>query len=78
VPEPTAEAEPKAAPEPARRSRRTPRKTDSNTAFDKHVRSARRWLSSNPEMSGAEIGKKLGTSDRYGRKVRTAALAKAS
>ncbi|MEU6990354.1 hypothetical protein ABZ953_06785 [Streptomyces sp. NPDC046465] len=78
VPEPAPEAEPKSAPEPARRNRRTTRKSEKNSAFNKHVRSARRWLDADPKLSGADIGKKLKTSDRYGRKVRTAALAEAS
>jgi hypothetical protein len=78
VPEPVTEAEPKSAPEPARRTRRATPGSDKGSAFNKHVRAAQRWLSSDPAMSGADIGKKLGTSDRYGRKVRTAALAQAS
>lgn len=75
VPEPAPEAEPDSAPEPARRNRRS---TRTSTAFDKHVRTVRKWLATEPKLSGAEIGKKLGKSDRYGRKVRTAALAQAS
>lgn len=92
VPEPPTEAERNHAPEPVRQARRNQspepapptgrnqtRNQNSNAkAFDKHVSQARRWLNSNPDLNGAEIGKKLGTSDRYGRKVRTAALAQAS
>lgn len=78
VPEPAPEAEPKSVPDPARRNRRTTRKSAKDSAFDKHVRQARRWLAAEPALSGTDIGKKLKTSDRYGRKVRTAALTQAS
>lgn len=79
VPELNAGAEPQDAPEPARpRNRRTTRKTAKDAAFHKHVRSARRWLTGDPDLSGSDIGKKLGTSDRYGRKVKQAALETAS
>lgn len=79
VPELNAEAEPQEASEPARpRNRRTVRKSAKDAAFHKHVRSARRWLAGDPELSGTDIGKKLGTSDRYGRKVKRAALETAS
>ncbi|MFJ3093590.1 DUF2637 domain-containing protein [Streptomyces hydrogenans] len=44
------------------------------TAFDRQVTKAREWLAAEPELSGTAIGKKLGTSDAYGRRVRRAAL----
>jgi hypothetical protein len=77
VPDPGPGPEPQGTPEPARRTRRKTSPNSKSTAFDKHVRTALRWLDADPDLSGADIGKKLGTSDRYGRKVRTAALSQA-
>jgi hypothetical protein len=34
---------------------------------------ARGWLKSDPGLSGADIGKRLGTGDSYGRRVKRAA-----
>ncbi|MEG8275751.1 DivIVA domain-containing protein [Streptomyces sp. AHA2] len=42
-------------------------------SFDGHVRLAREWLAADPSLSGAEIGKRLGTGDSYGRRVKRAA-----
>lgn len=39
---------------------------------------ARDWLTDNPSLTGTDIGKKLGTGDSYGRRVRRAALESAS
>lgn len=72
-------------PVPVRQPRRMARKTKvkassapgtgkaGTAAFDEHVRSATAWLAKDPELSGSAIGSKLGTSDRYGRKVKSAA-----
>jgi hypothetical protein len=39
------------------------------------VRTVRGWLEAEPELTGAEIGRRLGTSDAFGRRVRRAAQA---
>lgn len=49
-------------------------KAASTASFDEHVQTATAWLTDNPELSGTAIGKKLGTGDSYGRRVRRAAL----
>lgn len=46
---------------------------DAGPAFDRHVRLAAGWLALEPELSGTAIGKRLGTGDSYGRRVRRAA-----
>lgn len=78
-------APPVPPPVPVRQPRRMARKTKvkagsapgtgkaGTAAFDEHVRSATAWLAKDPELSGSAIGTKLGTSDRYGRKVKSAA-----
>ncbi|WP_371634486.1 hypothetical protein OG693_39620 (plasmid) [Streptomyces sp. NBC_01259] len=43
-------------------------------SFDEHVATARGWLSDDPALSGTDIGKRLGTGDSYGRRVKRAAL----
>ena len=48
-----------------------------NTTFNRQVAEARHWLANEPELTGTAIGKRLGTSDTYGRRVRRAALATA-
>jgi hypothetical protein len=54
--------------------RSTAPKTGTSTAsFDEHVTIARGWLKSDPGLSGADIGKRLGTGDSYGRRVKRAA-----
>ncbi|KPC71541.1 hypothetical protein ADL35_35005 [Streptomyces sp. NRRL WC-3753] len=65
---------------PVRRARRTTRsstarKKAATGSFDEHVSTARQWLADNPEMTGTDIGNRLGTGDSYGRRVRRAALA---
>jgi hypothetical protein len=45
-----------------------------NTAFRAHVDRVRNWLAADPDLKGTEIGKRLGTSDSYGRRVRRVAL----
>lgn len=47
------------------------------SAFERQVAEARNWLTDEPELSGTAIGKRLGTSDAYGRRIRRAALANA-
>lgn len=70
---------------PVRQPRRTAskRKTRTGTApgtsqpgtaaFDEHVRTASALLAKDPDLSGSAIGKKLGTSDTYGRRIKRAA-----
>lgn len=48
------------------------------TRFDRHVTTARQWLAEDPSLSGTAIGQRLGTGDSYGRRVRRAALEKAT
>ncbi|MFD8948529.1 hypothetical protein ACFV0B_06710 [Streptomyces xanthophaeus] len=47
------------------------------TAFDEHVVTVRTWLRVQPELTGTDIGERLGKSDGYGRRLRRAALATA-
>jgi hypothetical protein len=55
-------------------ARSTAPKTGTGTAsFDEHVTIARGWLKTEPNLSGADIGKRLGTGDSYGRRVKRAA-----
>jgi hypothetical protein len=54
--------------------RGTAPKTGTSTAsFEEHVTIARGWLKDKPDLSGADIGKRLGTGDSYGRRVKRAA-----
>lgn len=82
VPEPPAETEPAPPSVPVRRTRRVPprpaRSKRDNRSFEEHVSTARDWLADNPSLTGTDIGKKLGTGDSYGRRVRRAALETAS
>lgn len=43
-------------------------------SFEEHVATAREWLSEDPALSGADIGKRLGTGDSYGRRVKRAVI----
>lgn len=47
----------------------------SGGTFAEHVVTVKTWLAVEPELTGTEIGTKLGTSDSYGRRVRRAAVA---
>lgn len=54
--------------------RSTAAKTGTSTAsFEEHVTTAREWLRTDPSLSGTDIGKRLGTGDSYGRRVKRAA-----
>lgn len=79
---------PKPSRKPVQRGRSTasrkPRQAASSTAsqpgtgagtasFEEHVATAREWLSGDPSLSGTDIGKRLGTGDSYGRRVKRAA-----
>ncbi|AWT43185.1 MULTISPECIES: hypothetical protein [Streptomyces] len=44
-----------------------------NTTFAKRVATVRNWLGTEPELTGAEIGTRLGVSDGYGRRLLRAA-----
>lgn len=48
-------------------------KEASTASFDEHVKTATGWLTADPDLSGTAIGKKLGTGDSYGRRVKRAA-----
>jgi hypothetical protein len=88
---PELEAVPESVPDPVpvRPRRRTSKRTGRSSApkarpkktgtasFDEHVRTAIDWLADDPTLSGTAIGKKLGTGDSYGRRVRREALAQA-
>ncbi len=88
-PAPTPVPELEAAPEhdrPHAPVRPTPKKTPNTTrrnrnngrskgSLEDHVRSARKWLTENPSISGAEIGRRLGLGDRYGLTIRGHAAA---
>lgn len=57
-----------------RAARSTAPKTGTGTAsFEEHVAIARGWLKQEPGLSGTDIGKRLGTGDSYGRRVKRAA-----
>lgn len=43
--------------------------------FREQVALARQWLAEDPNLTGIALGKRLGTGDSYGRRVRRAALA---
>ncbi|WP_327169223.1 hypothetical protein [Streptomyces subrutilus] len=45
------------------------------TAFGEHVVTVRTWLAVEPQLTGTDIGERLGKSDGYGRRLRRAALA---
>ncbi|MYW61329.1 MULTISPECIES: hypothetical protein [unclassified Streptomyces] len=64
-PEP-AKPEPEPVPRPAR------------GVSAEHVVTVKTWLAVEPDLSGTEIGTRLGKSDSYGRRVRRAALAGAA
>jgi hypothetical protein len=40
-----------------------------NTTFEARVATVRNWLESEPELTGTEIGTRLGVSDGYGRRL---------
>ncbi|MFE0720227.1 hypothetical protein ACFW23_04645 [Streptomyces rochei] len=44
-----------------------------NTTFGKRVQTVRNWLQDEPELTGTEIGTRLGISDGYGRRLLRAA-----
>ncbi|MGJ7877885.1 hypothetical protein [Streptomyces rochei] len=44
-----------------------------NTTFAKRVQTVRNWLQDEPELTGTEIGTRLGISDGYGRRLLRAA-----
>ncbi|MFC4034562.1 DUF2637 domain-containing protein [Streptomyces polygonati] len=70
--------EPSAArtePEPVAPEPEAKPQTSSGGVPAERIRAAREWLAAEPELTGTEIGRRLGTSDSYGRRVRTAALA---
>ncbi|MGQ4397899.1 hypothetical protein ACN6K5_000901 [Streptomyces violaceoruber] len=87
---PALRAVPEPGRKPAQRQRstgpryrkKTPRgtapKTGTSTAsFEEHVDLARGWLATDPSLSGTAIGKRLGTGDSYGRRVKRAATGEA-
>lgn len=83
-PEPPAEPEPSdAVPEPGAE----PAEPEAEPELDfgdvlelppgvsaEHVVTVKTWLAVEPELTGTEIGTRLGTSDSYGRRVRRAAI----
>lgn len=88
VPPLKAVPEPGRKPVPKRRStgpnkrrstaRSTAPKTGTSTAsFEEHVAIVRGWLDTEPGLSGTDIGKRLGTGDSYGRRVKRAATGEA-
>ncbi|MFE5397427.1 hypothetical protein ACFQ9U_23075 [Streptomyces sp. NPDC056568] len=40
-----------------------------NTTFGKRVATVRNWLSTEPELTGEDVGTRLGVSDGYGRRI---------
>ncbi|MGW0914670.1 hypothetical protein ACWD1Z_23375 [Streptomyces sp. NPDC002784] len=44
-----------------------------NTTFAKRVATVRKWLQAEPELTGTDIGTRLGVSDSYGRRLLRAA-----
>ncbi|MEW2610252.1 hypothetical protein AB0937_08580 [Streptomyces sp. NPDC047880] len=40
-----------------------------NTTFERRVATVRNWLQAEPELTGTEIGNRLGVSDGYGRRL---------
>lgn len=75
---PTPEAAPEAAPEPVAAALRSVPKPGTGTgtkgrAIDRHAEAAREWLATEPGITGSEIGRRLGKSERYGRNVLAAA-----
>lgn len=72
-----ASAEP-AEPEPLVPEPETEPSTGSAGVPIERINTVREWLAAEPELTGTEIGRRLGTSERYGRRVRTAAMETAS
>ncbi|MFJ4617404.1 hypothetical protein [Streptomyces sp. NPDC088812] len=77
ISEPTAEPapEPSSAPVPATGTGAADIVSEdtSNTTFAKRVDTVREWLTGEPELTGTEIGTRLGVSDGYGRRLLRAA-----
>lgn len=80
VPKPTRKAVQRGRSAAPRKPRSTASSTASKTgtevgtgSFDEHVEAAREWLTDDPGLSGTDIGKRLGTGDSYGRRVKRAA-----
>lgn len=65
-------------PEPVAAALRSVPKSGSGTgtkgrAIDRHAEAARQWIATEPGITGSEIGRRLGKSERYGRNVLAAA-----
>jgi hypothetical protein len=76
-------AEPSAEPEPEPSTARVPApgtgaadiasEDTANTTFAKRVNTVRNWLQAEPDLTGTDIGTRLGVSDSYGRRLLRAA-----
>ncbi|WP_086800351.1 hypothetical protein [Streptomyces caniscabiei] len=67
--EPAAEPVPPAVPPPGTGAADILSEDSQNTTFEARVALVRTWLVTEPELTGTEIGTRLGVSDGYGRRV---------
>jgi hypothetical protein len=74
---PASAAVPEADPAPAGTALRSVPKSGTtgtkSRAIDRHAEEARQWIAEEPGITGSEIGRRLGKSERYGRNVLAAA-----
>ncbi|MGA5108689.1 hypothetical protein [Streptomyces pseudogriseolus] len=69
APEPTPEPVPPAVPPTGTGADDIETVDSSNTTFAARVATVRHWLETEPELTGTEIGTRLGVSDGYGRRL---------
>ncbi|MGW1609430.1 hypothetical protein ACWCQZ_08530 [Streptomyces sp. NPDC002285] len=72
-PEPTSEPVPPAVPPTGTGAADIVSEDTANTTFGKRVETVRNWLQAEPELTGTDIGTRLGVSDSYGRRLLRAA-----
>ncbi|MET9965437.1 hypothetical protein ABZZ80_05800 [Streptomyces sp. NPDC006356] len=71
--EPAAEPVPPAVPPPGTGAADIVSEDTANTTFGKRVETVRNWLQAEPELTGTDIGTRLGVSNSYGRRLLRAA-----
>ena len=67
--EPAAEPVPPAAPDTGTGAEDIETIDSQNTTFEARVATARHWLETEPDLTGTDVGTRLGVSDGYGRRV---------
>lgn len=71
--EPAAEPVPPAVPPTGTDAADIVSEDTANTTFGKRVETVRNWLQAEPELTGTDIGTRIGVSDSYGRRLLRAA-----